>query len=85
MYKNYKELNDILEYFITNIDEDVVILTDHKHFRTFDDKEKGVDLGLGVNTYKGYPVILRNDMPLNNDFVIMTRKDYIRNTNNEGE
>ena len=73
------QLNGILEYFINNIDEDIVILTDYKHFRTFDDKEKGLDLELQVNTYKGYPVILRNDMPLNNDFVIMTRKDYLRN------
>ena len=73
-----KQLNDILECFITNIDNDIVILTDYKHFRVFDDKEKGIDLELGVNTYKGYPVVLRDDMPLNNDFVIMTRKDYIR-------
>lgn len=73
------QLNMIVDYFIDNIDKDIVILTDYEHFLLFDDKEKGVDLELQLNTYKGYPVILRNDIPPNNEFVIMTKKDYLRN------
>lgn len=73
------QLNKIIDYFIDNIDKDIVILTDKKHFLQFDDKEKEIDLELQVNTYKGYPVILREDMPSNNEFVIMTKQDYLRN------
>ena len=74
------QLNKMVDYFINNIDKDIVILTDYEHFLLFDDKEKGIDLELQLNTYKGHLVILRDDMPPNNDFVIMTKKDYIRNT-----
>lgn len=72
------QLNSMINYFIDNIDKDIVILTDYKHFLLFDDKEKGLDLELQLNTYKGYPVILRKDMPPNNECVIMTKEDYIR-------
>lgn len=77
-----EQLNNMINYFIDNIDKDIVILTDHKHFLLFDDSEKGFDLELQLNTYKGHIVILRNDMPPNNEYVIMSKKDYIRNTNN---
>ena len=73
------QLNKMLDYFIDNIDKDIVILTDYEHFLLFDDKEKRLDLELQLNTYKGYPVILRQDMPPNNEFVIMTKEDYLRN------
>lgn len=72
------QLNSMINYFIDNIDKDIVILTDYKHFLLFDDKEKGLDLELQLNTYKGHPVILRDDMPPNNEYIIMTREDYIR-------
>lgn len=74
-----KRLNSIIEYFIDNIDENIVIITDYKNFRWFDDEEKGLDLKLKLNTYKGHPVILRNDMPPNNEFIIMREEDYLRN------
>lgn len=45
------QLNMIVDYFIDNIDKDIVILTDYEHFLLFDDKEKGVDLELQLNTY----------------------------------
>ena len=76
------QLNKMIDYFIDNIYKDIVILTDYEHFLLFDDKEKGLDMELQLNTYKGHLVILRDDMPLNNHFVIMTKEDYIRNTNN---
>ena len=72
------QLNSMINYFIDNIDKDIVILSDYKHFLLFDDKEKGLDLELQLNTYKGHLVILRDDMPPNNEYVIMTREDYIR-------
>lgn len=73
------QLNKIIDYFIDNIDKDIVIITDYEHFILFDNKEKGLDLELKLNTYKGYPVILREDMPPNNEFIIMTKQDYLRN------
>lgn len=73
------QLNKIIDYFIDNIDKDIVIITDKEHFLQFDDKEKGLDLELQLNTYKGHLVILRDNMPTNNEFVIMIKKDYLRN------
>ena len=39
-----KRLNSIINYFIDNIDENIVIITDYEHFRWFDDEEKGLNL-----------------------------------------
>lgn len=74
-----EKLISIINFYIDNIDEDIVILTDYEHFKLLDNKQKGLDLELNLNTYKGYPIILRNDMPINIEFVIMLKKDYIRN------
>lgn len=73
------QLNKMIDYFIDNIDKDIVIITDYEHFLQFDNKEKGLDLDLQLNTYKGHLVILRDDIPENNEFIIMTKKDYLRN------
>lgn len=75
-------INKIIDYFIKNINENIVILTDKEHFRLFDDKEKGLNLELQLNTYRGHPVILRDDMPPNNEFIIMGKEDYLRNMEN---
>lgn len=73
-----QQLNSLISYFIDNIDKDIVIITDYEHFILFDDIEKGIDLELNLNTYKNYPVVLRDDMPPNNEFIIMTKQDYLR-------
>ena len=73
-----QQLNRLVSYFIDNIDKDIVIITNYEHFILFDDKEKGIDLELKLNTYKGYPVVLKDDIPPNNEFIIMTKQDYLR-------
>lgn len=73
------KIDKMIDYFKENISDDLVILTDYKEFSLFDDKEKGIDLESGINTYKGYDVILRDDMPPNNSWVIMTKEDFERN------
>lgn len=74
-----QQLNMMINYFIENIDKDIVIITTHEHFYMFDDKEKGFDKELKLNTYKNYPVLLRKDMPPNNEFIIMSKEDFLRN------
>ena len=73
------KIDKMIDYFKQNISGELVILTDYKEFSLFDDKEKGIDLGNGMNTYKGCDVILRDDMPPNNNWVIMTKEDFERN------
>ena len=72
-------IDKMIDYFKQNISGELVILTDYKEFSLFDDKEKGIDLENGINTYKGCDVILRDDMPPNNSWGIMTREDFERN------
>ena len=73
------QLNKMIDYFIENIGKDIVIITEYKHFLLLDDKEKDLNIDLLINTYKGYPVVLRSDLPINNEFIIMTKEDYLRN------
>ena len=72
-------IDKMIDYFKENISDKLVILTDYKEFSLFDDKEKGIDLENGINTYKRCDVILREDMPPNNSWVIMAREDFERN------
>ena len=73
------KIDKMIYYFKENISDDLVILTDYKEFSLFDDKEKGIDLESGINIYKGCDVILIDDIPPNNRWVIMTKEDFERN------
>ena len=73
------KIDKMIDYFKQNISGELVILTNHKEFSLFDDKEKDINLESGINTYKGCDVILRDDMPPNTSWVIMTREDFERN------
>ena len=73
------KIDKMIDYLKQNISGELVILTNHKEFSLFDDKEKDINLESGINTYKGCDVILRDDMPPNNSWVIMTREDFERN------
>ena len=73
------KIDKMIDYFKENISGELVILTDYKEFSLFDDKEKDIDLESEINTYKGCDVILRDDMPPNNRWVIMTKEDFERN------
>ena len=75
------EIDKMLDYFKENISNELIILTDRKNFDLFDDKEKDIDLENGINIYKGVPVLLRDDMPPNNEWVIMIKEDFERNLN----
>ena len=72
-------IDKMIDYFKQNISGELVILTDYKEFSLLDDKEKDIDLENGINIYKGVPVLLRDDMPPNNSWVIMTKEDFERN------
>lgn len=74
-------IDKMLDYFKENISNELIILTDRKNFDLFDDKKKDIDLENGINIYKGFPVLLRDDMPPNNEWVIMTKEDFERNSN----
>ena len=74
-------IDKMIDYFKQNISGELVILTDYKEFSLLDDKEKDIDLENGINIYKGVPVLLRDDMPPNNEWVIMTKEDFERNLN----
>ena len=73
------KIDKMIDYFKQNISGELVILTNHKEFSLFDDKEKDINLESGINTYKGCDVILRDDMPPNNSWVIITKEDFERN------
>lgn len=73
------KIDKMIDYFKQNISGELVILTDYKEFSLLDDKEKSIDLENGINTYKECNVILRDDMPPNNSWVIMTKEDFERN------
>ena len=73
------KIDKMIDYFKQNISGELVILTNHKEFSLFDDKEKDINLESGINTYKGCDVILRDDIPPNNSWVIITKEDFERN------
>ena len=74
------DIDDMLEVYFKYSDEKPIIITDAEHFRNFNNKEKGLNLEEGLNTYKGYYVVLRNDLPNDTKIYVMAEKDYIRNT-----
>lgn len=74
-------IDKLLDMYFKYTKEEPVIITNKEHFSNFNDNFKAIDLDRGLNTYKNYWVILRDDMPENNEIIVMGISDYNRNIN----
>lgn len=78
--KDYElEINNLLNAYFEYSNEIPIILVSSKVYIKLRDKYK-IDFKIGINTYKGYYIVFKKNMPKNTNIIVMSVKDYERNS-----
>ena len=70
-------IDKVLNMFTKYSNDIPIIITTKEQFAKVDGKYRGFNNEYGLNTYKGYLVELREQMPKNNEIIIMDLIKYI--------